>query len=105
MNDPVTRGLRDRTTLIHDDSLVGAIPPRQGIVEIKLRDGRVLRHHAKAVRGTPFNPMAWDEVVAKAHDLMAPVLGEAGSRRVIETVRGVEALKDVGELARALGKP
>ena len=105
MHEPVTRALRDRMTLIHDDTLMGASPPRQGIVEITMRDGRLLRHHAKAVRGTPFNPMSWDEVVAKAHDLMAPILGDAGSRRVIETVRGIEGLADVGELARLLARP
>jgi 2-methylcitrate dehydratase PrpD len=105
MSEPVTKALRDRTTLVHDDSLIGATPPRQGIAEIMLDTGAVLRHHAKAVRGTPFNPMTWDEVVAKAHDLMAPVLGEAGSRRVVETVRGVDRLADVGDLARLLAKP
>jgi 2-methylcitrate dehydratase PrpD len=105
MNEPVTRALRDRTTLIHDDSLVGAVPPRQGIAEIRLAGGRVLRHHAKAVRGTPYNPMTWGEVVAKSDDLMAPVLGKAGSARVIETVEGVERLADVGDLARMLALP
>ena len=102
MDEPVTRALRDRATLVHDDALIGAMPPRQGIVELTMRDGRRLRHHAKAVRGTPFNPMTWDEVTAKAHDLMAPVLGEAGSRRVVDTVARVEALDDAGDLSRAL---
>ena len=91
--------------MIHDDSLIGASPPRQGIVEITLRDGTVLRHHAKAVRGSPFNPMTWDEVVAKADDLMAPILGKTGSAHVIETVRGVEKLADIGDLARMLALP
>ena len=105
MNEPATKALRDRTTMVHDDSLVGAVPPRQGIVEVRMRDGRVLRHHAKAVRGTPFNPMTWEEVVAKADDLMAPILGAAGSRRVIETVQRVEKLDDVCDLARMLALP
>lgn len=99
------KGLRERTRLIHDDSLVGAVPPRQGIVEITLKGGAVLRHHAKAVRGTPFNPMSWSEVVAKSDDLMAPVLGKAGSARVVAAVRGVEDLADVGDLARLLALP
>jgi 2-methylcitrate dehydratase PrpD len=105
MSEPVTKALRDRTTLVHDDSLVGAMPPRQGIVEIMLDAGTALRHHAKAVRGTPFNPMTWDEVVAKAHDLMAPVIGEAASRQVVETVRRVDTLGDIGDLARLMAKP
>ena len=105
MSESITKALRDRTTLVHDDGLIGATPPRQGIVEITLRDGRMLCHHAKAVRGTPFNPMTWDEVVAKAHDLMAPILGDAGSRRVIETVARMETFEDAGDLARVLAVP
>ena len=105
MHEPVTKALRDRTTMIHDDSLIGATPPRQGIVEIELRGGTVLRHHAKAVRGSPFNPMTWDEVVAKADDLMAPILGPTGSAQVVKTVRGVENLADIGELAGLLALP
>ncbi len=105
MEERETKALRARTTLIHDDSLIGAIPPRQGIAEVKLKSGAVLRHHAKAVRGTPFNPMTWDEVVAKADDLMAPILGKAGSQSVVETVRRVETLPDVGDLARLLALP
>lgn len=105
MHEPATKDLRERTTLVHDDGLVGAVPPRQGIVEIRLRDGQVLAHHARAVRGTPFNPMSWDEVVAKADDLMAPVLGKTGSARVIASVREIERLGDIGDLARLLALP
>ena len=104
MADPIVRALRDRTTLVHDPALVGAEPPRQGIVEITLKDGRTLRHHAKAVRGTPANPMTWDEIATKAHDLMAPVLGDVASRRVIATVKAIDTLADAGDLARALAK-
>jgi 2-methylcitrate dehydratase PrpD len=102
MNEPAVRALRGRTTLVHDDALVDARPPRQGIVEIKLRDGRVLRHHARAVRGTPDNPMTWEEVAAKSRDLIAPVLGVARTRDLIAAVAGLESMKDVGDLAAML---
>ena len=46
---------------------------------IELNDGRSLRHHAKAVRGTPDNPMTAQEIEDKARDLLDPVIGaEAG---------------------------
>ena len=63
-----------------DDALTQAMPRREGIVEITLKDGRELAHHTGAVRGTPENPMTRAEVDAKGYDLMAPVLGSARSQ-------------------------
>jgi 2-methylcitrate dehydratase PrpD len=103
MLDPKVQALKDRTTLVHDDALVGARPPRQAIVELLLCDGRRLRHHARAVRGTPDNPMTWDEVAAKADDLMEPVLGSSCSKDVIAAVADIETIGDAGNLARMLG--
>jgi 2-methylcitrate dehydratase PrpD len=102
MSDPRIKMLRERVTLIYDEALVKAKPPRQGIVEITLRDGRVLRHHARAVRGTPDNPMSFDEVARKAGDLMEPVLGRARTMELIDAARRVETLPDCRELARLL---
>ena len=53
-----------------------AKPARQAIVEVELNDGRKARHHAKAVRGTPDNPMTTAEIEAKAIDLIAPISGD-----------------------------
>jgi 2-methylcitrate dehydratase PrpD len=102
MSDPKVQALRARTTLIHDDALVGARPPRQAVVEVALGDGRRLRHHARAVRGTPDNPMTWNEVAAKAQDLMEPVLGASQSESIIAAVADIEAIGNAGELARLL---
>ncbi|HET7197784.1 MAG TPA: MmgE/PrpD family protein, partial [Burkholderiales bacterium] len=76
MRDARVRALRAKVELVGDDELTRAMPSRQGIVELLLRDGRRLTHHAKAVRGTAENPMTRAEVEAKAYDLAAPVLGE-----------------------------
>jgi len=102
MSDPAVLALRQRIRLEPDESLATAQPPRQGIVEIRLRDGRMLRHHAKVVRGTPHNPMTEDEVAAKALDLMRPVLGYERSRRVVDTVLRLEGLSNTADLARML---
>jgi hypothetical protein len=63
-------------------------------------DGRVLRHHAKAVRGTPDDPMTRAEVMEKAEDLMAPILGKA---RAAELTRQVMALDGVADAGAVLG--
>ena len=101
MRDPRVLALRRRIELRGDAALDRAMPSRQGIVELQLRDGRRLQHHAKAVRGTPDNPMARKEVEAKSLDLMSPVLGATRARRLCGTVWRLEKLRDVRAL-RAL---
>jgi 2-methylcitrate dehydratase PrpD len=85
-------------TLIPSPELTVAIPARQAIVEIELENGKTVRHHAKAVRGTPDNPMSAQEIEAKALDLMAPVIGEARAEQLIATVREIEDLRSASEL-------
>jgi hypothetical protein len=43
-------------------------------------------------------PMTRDEVIAKSRDLIAPVLGEAASTRLIDKVLSIEKVKDIREL-------
>ena len=101
MRQPKVLALRRRIELQGDDELSKAMPSRQGIVELQLRDGRKLRHHTRAVRGTPDNPMTRAEVEAKSYDLMAPVIGPTRARRLCDMVWRLERLADVRKL-RAL---
>ncbi len=98
MRDPKVLALRRRIELQGDDDLSKAMPSRQGIVELQLRDGRTLRHHTRAVRGTPDNPMTREEVEAKSYDLMAPVIGRTRARKVCDAVWQLERLADVRKL-------
>jgi len=93
--------VRERIELVGDDDLSRAMPSRQGIVEISLRDGRRLRHHTRAVRGTPDNPMTRAEVDAKSYDLMVPVIGRARARKLCDAVWKLDRMDDVRRL-RAL---
>jgi 2-methylcitrate dehydratase PrpD len=90
--------LRRRIELHADEALTQAMPSRQGIVEIRLRDGRELKHHTKAVRGTADNPMTRDEVDTKAYDLIMPVIGKKRARKLCDTVWGLEKLRDIRSL-------
>jgi 2-methylcitrate dehydratase PrpD len=98
MQHPKVLEMRKRIELLGDDALTKAMPSRQGIVEVELRDGRTLRHHTTAVRGTAENPMSRAEVDAKSYDLMAPALGKARARKLCETVWNLEKLTDVRRL-------
>jgi len=93
--------IREKIQLLGDDELTRAMPSRQGIVEIDLHGGRRLRHHTRAVRGTPDNPMTRAEVDAKSYDLMVPVLGRGKARRLCDAVWKLDEMGDVRRL-RAL---
>jgi 2-methylcitrate dehydratase PrpD len=101
MGDRKVLALRRRIELRGDDALSAAMPSRQGIVEIRLRDGRKLKHHTRAVRGTAENPMTRSEVDEKSFDLIAPIIGEARARKLCDAVWQIEKVGDLRGL-RAL---
>ena len=98
MRDPKVLALRKKITLRGDDALTRAMPSREGIVELRLRGGRELRHHTRAVRGTAENPMTRAEVDAKSYDLVAPILGKSRARRLCDAVWALERLDDMCKL-------
>jgi 2-methylcitrate dehydratase PrpD len=102
MRHPKVLALRKKITLVPDEELSKAMPSRQGIVELTLRDGRSLRHHTKAVHGTWENPMTRAEVDAKSYDLIAPVAGKARARKLCDAVWNLEKVKDVRNLRSLL---
>ena len=95
MHDPAVLHERAKVRYVPDESLAALLPARVAIVEVALRDGA--RHSARveAVRGTVRNPMTRDEVVAKARDLIEPVLGRNRAGRAIETLLALETLRDL----------
>jgi hypothetical protein len=56
------------------------------VVEVTLADGTQLSERNDTVRGTPEDPMSKDEIVAKARDLITPVLGAETCAKLIERV-------------------
>ena len=98
MKDPKALALRSRMELFGDEALTRALPSRQGIVELKLKDGRELRHHTQAVRGTAQNPMTRAEVDEKAFHLMAPILGKARARLLCDAVWALDKLSNMRKL-------
>jgi 2-methylcitrate dehydratase PrpD len=89
---------RAKVQLVPDEELERRMPRREAIVEVTLVDGTHLRDHVEAVRGTTENPMTRDEVVAKARDLMTPVLGPTACTQLIEKLLGLDDVKDIREL-------
>ena len=102
MRDPAVLDVRRKIQLVPSPELTTAKPARQAIVEIMTANGETLRHHARAVRGTPENPMTPAEVEAKALDLVTPVIGAEKAARLVECVRRLDGLPSVLELRAVL---
>jgi len=98
MQDPAVLAMRAKVELVPDADLEKLIPVRVAIVEVTLKDGTQLSERVEAVRGTPDNPMTREEVVAKARDLMTPVLGAAACSKLIDRLLALDEVKDIREL-------
>lgn len=102
MQDAAVLKQRAKVNLVRDDELAKLLPVRETVVEIELNDGTRLSERVSAVRGTPRNPMGRSEVIDKARDLIAPVLGRDPTTRLIDTIFDIEKLTDTRSLRRLL---
>jgi 2-methylcitrate dehydratase PrpD len=103
MNNREVLALRSRIELLGDEEMTRALPSRQAIVELKLKDGREFRHHTRAVRGTAQNPMTRAEVDEKAYHLMAPVVGKSRARGLCDAAWALDRLSSMRKLRPLLG--
>jgi 2-methylcitrate dehydratase PrpD len=98
MQDAAILRERAKVQVIAAEELERLLPKRVAIVEVTLADGTRLQEVNDTVRGTPENPMSQEEVVAKARDLVAPVLGADTCAKLIEKIFALDRVRDVREL-------
>jgi 2-methylcitrate dehydratase PrpD len=98
MQDPAIQRERAKVEVIAEEELERLLPKRVAIVEVTLADGTRLQERNDTVRGTPENPMSQEEVVAKARDLVTPVLGAETCTKLIDKIFKLDQLRDVREL-------
>jgi 2-methylcitrate dehydratase PrpD len=98
MQDPAVLRQSAKVKLVFDEELKKNMPDRAAIVEVTLTDGTKLTEYVHAVRGTAQNPMPREEVIAKARDLIAPILGESTCTKLIDKVLAIENVKDIRDL-------
>ena len=73
------------------------------LLTIHLKDGRVLAGRAEFVKGSPANPMSYDEVADKFRGCAEFARWPAAkAEAVIAAVKALEAAPDVGKLSAAL---
>jgi 2-methylcitrate dehydratase PrpD len=98
MKDSVTLRERAKIKLLPDDDLERLMPLRVAVLDVALGDGTHLVRRVDNVRGTPENPMTRDEIIAKARDLITPVLGAPKCTGLIAKVFELESVTDIREL-------
>jgi len=98
MNDPAILRERAKINLFPDAELERLMPLRIAIVELTLADGTQLRQRVDNVRGTPENPMTRDEILAKARDLITPVLGSVKCSALLLKIFDLESVSDIRAL-------
>jgi 2-methylcitrate dehydratase PrpD len=102
MRDPAVMRERAKVEVVADPRIDARRPRREAIVEMTFTDGTQLTDWVRDVRGTADNPMTSDEVIAKARELITPVLGPAKCSALINKVFALEKIKNIHELRPAL---
>jgi len=102
LKEPAIVDMMKRVTFHRDDNL----PKRMGAaVEIKLRQGKVLRAEMPYAPGHTKNPVGEAEIAKKFHALADDVIGEEKARRAADMILNIEELRGVGVLMETLVAP
>jgi 2-methylcitrate dehydratase PrpD len=104
MQDPEILKVRAKVDLVAEPELEKLIPKRVAIVDVILKDGTKFSQRVDTVRGTPDNPMNREEVVAKARDLILPVMGKSKTDGLVDKLLNLEKVADIRELRPLLQK-
>ena len=95
--------LGDKVKFKVGESLVAKMPKGQGAnVEIRFSSGRVLGESVEIPEGDAARPMSRGSLERKFRQFADPVVGEAGSRKIIAFVDNIEEFKDVRMFTEAL---
>src|SRR4051812_37402504 len=95
--------LVEKTSVKRGDALVAKLPKGRGAsIEIVFADGQSLRETVDVPEGDSERPLSRSSLERKFMNFAVPVVSNAGAERVMSLVDGLEQLKDVRELTRAL---
>jgi 2-methylcitrate dehydratase PrpD len=106
VNDPRRTAMAAKVAVRHDPAITGRGAKLRHMVrvEVRLADGTRLDQTMEAPRGSEDQFASENDVVDKFRKLTRRVLSEAQSDRIAELVLAVEALEDIGVLAKALAE-
>ncbi|MBM3811610.1 MAG: MmgE/PrpD family protein [Acidimicrobiia bacterium] len=89
---------------VHPEAEAAGLYRMMTVIEIRMKDGRVIKGKAEWGKGSPQMPMSYDEVAEKFRDCADFAGWPAGkSAGIVKMVRGLEVVRDVRELAALCG--
>jgi 2-methylcitrate dehydratase PrpD len=102
---PEVRSLIERVRFgVHPEAEKAGYNKMTTILAIYLKDGRTIHGRADFGKGSPANPMTYDEVAEKFQECAAFARWPAAkSKAIVEMVRKMESVPDVRALAALLG--
>jgi len=90
---------------VHPEAEAAGYDKMTTIIEIALKDGRMVSGRADFGKGSPANPMSYDEAADKFRECAAfSRWPRQKAEQVIEAVRGLEGLRSVRELTALLSR-
>jgi 2-methylcitrate dehydratase PrpD len=90
---------------VHPEAEAAGYDKMTTIIEIALNDGRTISGRADFGKGSPANPMSYEEVADKFRECASfSRWPRDKAERVVELVRGLEDLRDVRELTALLSR-
>jgi len=104
MRDPAALRLRSKIEAVGDPALTDIERRWRCVMEIRLKDGRVLHGQTMAAKGSYENPLTRVEEEEKALDLIAPILGKQRSRDLLAALWKLDTIKDVRVLRKLYSK-
>jgi 2-methylcitrate dehydratase len=97
--------LAAKVTAKVSEALVAKDPKGNGAtVEIRLTNGRVLRETVEVADGQPPRVLSRPGLEKKFHQFVDPVIGEAGAKKLMAMVDGLDQVKDVRTLTQLMRK-
>ena len=104
MKNPKVVALKSRIEAVGDPLLTDPQRRWRCVMNVTLKDGRILTHQTMAAKGSYENPVTREDEEEKALDLMGPVLGKRGAHALITAIWGFDRLKDVCALRKLYRK-
>ncbi|MDB5809112.1 MAG: hypothetical protein JWN94_1234 [Betaproteobacteria bacterium] len=100
MQDAKVLAVRQRIEAVGDASLTDVQRRWRCVMEVRLKDGRVLNHQTMAAKGSSENPLTPAEETEKALDLIVPILGKKRSTALLHTLWHFDRIPDVRALRK-----
>jgi 2-methylcitrate dehydratase PrpD len=104
MKDPKVLAMRAKVAAVGDPSLTDVQRRWRCVMEVHLKDGRVLKGQTMAAKGSFENPLNPAEEQEKAVDLIAPILGKKRCADLLEALWNIEKIRDVRSLRKLYAK-